>query len=113
LTRVILPLEVLPSGSSTDTCSPTTASLCLVASSWTVTTSWVDVVWRIGCAVPPPSEGPADDAEPPALEPAPDADELGALEEPFADDEAELLFALGFDDREDERLLFSSAISAF
>jgi hypothetical protein len=88
LTRVIFPFTVLPSGSWTVTASPSTASVCLVASSWTVTTSWVEVVWRIGSALapaaepepepadedPPPDEKPDPaDADPPPREPPPDA----------------------------------------
>jgi hypothetical protein len=47
LTAVILPGTVLPAGNSTVRCSPTTASLWEVAARSTVTTRWVDVVWRI------------------------------------------------------------------
>ena len=53
LTAVIRPPTVSPLGSCTLTGWPTTASLCLVASRLTVTTSLFEVVWRIGCAVAP------------------------------------------------------------
>jgi hypothetical protein len=58
LTLVILPLTVLPSGSWTVTGSCAFASLCLVASRSTVTTRLVEVVLRIGVAVPPPFPDP-------------------------------------------------------
>jgi hypothetical protein len=70
LTFVILPSTVLPSGSWTVTGSPTTASLCLVASRLTVTTSWVEVVERIAVAADPPL-----DPEPDPPEPEPDPPE--------------------------------------
>ena len=54
LTAVIRPPTVLPLGSCTLTGSPTTASLCLVASRSTVTTSLFDVVCRIGWALAAP-----------------------------------------------------------
>jgi hypothetical protein len=53
LTPMILPLTVLPSGSSTVTGSWSTASLCLVASRSTVTTRLVDVVLRMAEALAP------------------------------------------------------------
>ena len=48
---MILPFTVLPFGISTVTGSPTFASLCLVASRSTVTTSCVEVVCRIAVAL--------------------------------------------------------------
>lgn len=82
LTCVIFPSEVLPSGSWTVTGSPTTASVCFVASRATVTTSWVEVVCRIAGAVPEPL---APDDEPLALEPPPpDAPPLDELPPPDA-----------------------------
>lgn len=77
LTPVILPLTVLPSGSSTVTGSCSFASLCLVASRSTVTTRLVDVVLRIGSALPAPLL---------AL-PAPEDDEPLPDEAALADDE--------------------------
>jgi hypothetical protein len=69
LTWVIRPPTVSPLGSSTLTGSPTTASLCLVASRSTVTSSWFDVVWRIASA-----DDPADPVPPalPVEEPVPE-----------------------------------------
>ncbi len=48
---MILPSTVVPSGICTVTGAPSTASDCLVASRATVTTRFVEVVWRIACAL--------------------------------------------------------------
>jgi hypothetical protein len=68
LTWMIFASTVLPLGSSTVTGSPTTASLCLVASRSTVTTNWFDVVCRIAWAVDAPLEAPEPDEDPPPLD---------------------------------------------
>jgi hypothetical protein len=57
LTALIVPGTVLPSGISTVTWPPMTASLCELGERSTVTTSWVDVVSMIAVPAPPP---PAD-----------------------------------------------------
>src|SRR6185312_11320445 len=54
---------VLPFGSSTVTGWCTTASDCIVASRSTVTTSWVEVVCRIGWALAPAPPDPPDPAD--------------------------------------------------
>lgn len=69
------PSTVVPSGICTVTCSPSTASYCLVASRLTVATSSVEVVCRIAWAEAPPPADPeaAEDAAPlpvPAAAPA-------------------------------------------
>ena len=77
LTSVIRPSTLLPSGISTVTGSWTTASDCIVASRSTVTTSLVEVVWRIGWALAlaalatpePVDDPPPDPLEPPEDEP--------------------------------------------
>jgi hypothetical protein len=98
LTAVIRPLTMLASGSCTVTGSPTTASLCLVASSCTLTTRSVEVVWRIAWALAAPVV-PEDEAvlapAPPPPPPPPEADEPRApppvdappAEAPVADEE--------------------------
>src|ERR1039457_4474786 len=127
LTCVIRPPTVPPLGSWTLTGSPTTASLCLVASSWTVTTSWLDVVCRIAWAdepadavpeVPEVAEPPLEDA--PALtaavlapvlrlplEPVP----VVALRDPLLP--VPLLPVLLVEERDDDSVFFSSSVSAF
>src|ERR1019366_5339575 len=126
LTVVTFPSAVLPSGSCTLTGSPTTASLCFVASSATETITCVEVVWRIGVAEPEPADDvPALDE--PALGPPPFAAELDVpalpppelrppLEplvpaDPEAEPEAEPELRPELPDEDDEASFFSSATS--
>lgn len=98
LTPVILPLTVLPSGSSTVTGSCSTASLCFVASRSTVTTRSVEDEAKIASALAAPLEAPVelpvseeepeppddaalDDAEPPPVCALPEPEEEVPVED--------------------------------
>jgi len=54
LTAEMTPSTMRLLGISTVTCSPRTASFCELAARSTVTTRWVEELWRISVAVLPP-----------------------------------------------------------